>query len=91
MTFIDSFGTIHVISVLGTWPLLRVARADAPMFVLPCFFAVCVCGEFSDGCGGHVPRHLQEGLPQGAADSGDVHHLFLHRPHHVYGGKTQLV
>lgn len=56
-----------------------------------CFvFSVCVRGEFSDSRGGHVPRDLQERLPQRAADSGHVHHLLPHRAHHVYGGKTQL-
>lgn len=51
--------------------------------------AVCVCGEFGDSCGGHVPRDLQERLPQRAADSGHVYSLLLHWSHHVHRGKTQ--
>lgn len=54
------------------------------------FVAVCVCGEFSDGCGGHVPRDLQERLQKRAADSWHVYNLFLHRSHHVYGGKDKF-
>lgn len=51
---------------------------------------VCVCGEFSDGCGGHVPRDVQERLPQRAAHSRHVCSLLPHWAHNVYGGKFHL-
>lgn len=63
---------------------------QVPRGVFYFYFLVCVCGEFGDSRGGHVPRDLPERLPQRAADSGHVHHLLPHRAHHVYGGKTQL-
>lgn len=49
--------------------------------------AVCVCGEFGDSCGGHVPWDVQEGIPPRAADPGNVCGLLLHRAHHVYRGE----
>lgn len=52
--------------------------------------AVCVCGEFGDGCGGHVPWDLQERIPPRAADPGDVCGLLPHRTHHVYRGGTHV-
>lgn len=77
----------HAFCLLRMWVLCFVTRS---LCFWVFFFSVCVCGEFSDSRGGHVPRDLPERLPQRAADSGHVHHLLPHRTHHVYGGKTQL-
>lgn len=49
-----------------------------------------MCGEFSDSCGGHVPRDLQERLQKRAADSWHVNSVLLHRSHHVYRGKGRF-
>lgn len=49
-----------------------------------------MCGEFSDSCGGHVPRDLQERLQKRAADSWHVYSVLLYRSHHVYRGKGRF-
>lgn len=52
--------------------------------------AVCVCGEFGDSCGGHVPWDVQERIPPRAADPGNVRGLLPHRAHHVYRGEHRF-